>query len=427
MAYAAGCGWTAFQKVPITPKRTSIDVIATYGGRFSEALPLSPIIPTQFIYIVKIYEYKRFIAYNYIVVMFIGGGKLRDRMTPKERGLASYYLEEPDRVPMDFWADESVWRRLLEEMKLRSREELLKKLHIDFRHCYWAGDLGAVENYPDGGFKDWWGVIHDRKGIPKVHPLADIRSPEELELYEWPDPDRVDYHAIAEMVERYAEEYVVYGGAWSPIFFVALGLMGVENFFRYAFTSPEIIHRLLDIITDFYHEVSKRIFDLCAKDIDIFFMGDDYGTQTGLFLSPKMFRIFFKPRLERLFKLAKKYGLLVQLHSCGSIREIIPDLIEIGLDGLDPIQVGAAHMSVEDIKREFGDKICLHGSLDTQKTLPFGTPADVKREVLHRLKTVAQGGGFVLAPSQVFLPEIPTENIITMYRVGYEYGYYPFE
>ncbi|MEM2848988.1 MAG: uroporphyrinogen decarboxylase family protein [Candidatus Bathyarchaeia archaeon] len=240
------------------------------------------------------------------------------------------------------------------------------------------------------------------------------------------DPDKVNYHAIAKTVELYTEEYVVYGGAWSPIFFVTLGLTGIRSFFRFVYTSPEMVHRLLDVITDFYFEVSKRIFELCAKDIDVFFMGDDYGTQTGLFLSPRMFRTFFKPRLERLFKLAKKYGLIVQLHSCGSIREIIPDLIEIGLDGLDPIQVGAANMSVEEIKRVFGDKICLHGSLDTQKTLPFGKPADVKTEVLRRLETVAQGGGFVLAPSQVFLPEIPTENIITMYKVGYEYGCYPY-
>lgn len=348
-----------------------------------------------------------------------------DRMIPKERGLAAYYLEEPDRVPMDFWADESVWQRLCGELKIEKREKLLKRLHIDFRHCYWAGDIGPIERYSDGSYRDWWGVIHDSKGIPKIHPLSNIGSIEELDRYDWPDPDKVDYHTIARTVELYTEEYVVYGGAWSPIFFVALGLTGIQSFFRYVYTKTEVIHKLLDIITDFYFETSKKIFELCSKDIDIFFMGDDYGTQTGLFLSPKMFRELFKPRLERLFKLAKKYGLLVQLHSCGSIREIIPDLIEIGLDGLDPIQVRATNMSVENIKREFGDKICLHGSIDTQRTLPFGTPVDVKMEVLHRLKTTAQGGGFVLAPSQVFLPEIPTENIITMYEVGYEYGRYP--
>jgi uroporphyrinogen decarboxylase len=358
--------------------------------------------------------------------MFYVGGLMRDRMNSKERGLAAYHLEEPDRVPMDFWADESVWLKLCGELKVEKREELLKKLHIDFRHCYWAGDLGAVESYADGSYRDWWGVVHDRKGIPKVNPLANVKSLEDLDRYDWPDPDKVNYYDIVRLIEAYTEDYVIYGGAWSPIFFVALGLTGMEKFFKYAFTSPEIIHRLLDIITGFYYEVSRRIFELCAKDIDVFFMGDDYGTQRGLFLSRKMFREFFKPRLEKLFKLAKKYGLLVQLHSCGSIRDIIPDLIEIGLDGLDPIQVRAANMSVEEIKREFGDKICIHGSLDTQKTLPFGSTDDVKMEVLQRFNTVAQGGGFVLAPSQVFLPEIPIENILTMYKVGYEYGHYPY-
>ncbi|MEM2848987.1 MAG: hypothetical protein QXI36_01775 [Candidatus Bathyarchaeia archaeon] len=104
-------------------------------------------------------------------------------MTSKERGLAVYYLEEPDRVPMDFWADESVWQRLCGELRVERREELLNRLRIDFRHCYWAGDLGSIESYSDGSFKDWWGVIHDRRGIPKVYPLASVSSIEELDRY----------------------------------------------------------------------------------------------------------------------------------------------------------------------------------------------------------------------------------------------------
>ncbi|MCX7667423.1 MAG: hypothetical protein N2Z84_00615 [Atribacterota bacterium] len=158
--------------------------------------------------------------------------------------------------------------------------------------------------------------------------------------------------------------------------------------------------------------------------IDIFFMGDDYGVRNGPMVSRKLWKKFFAPRLERLWKLAKSYGLKVQLHSCGSVRELVPNFIAMGLDVLNPIQVQAQGMEPEKIKKNYGARLTFHGSMDTQKTLPFGTKEDVQKEVLHRLKTLALGGGFVLSPSQHLLTEIPLENIVTMSETAYEYGFY---
>jgi uroporphyrinogen decarboxylase len=141
-------------------------------------------------------------------------------------------------------------------------------------------------------------------------------------------------------------------------------------------------------------------------------------------MSRKLWKKFFAPHLERLWKLAKSYGLKVQLHSCGSVRELIPDLLEMGLDILDPIQVRAQGMNPAELKKDYGHRLSFHGSMDTQETLPFGSELDVKNEVLERLRTMAPGGGFILSPSQHLLTEIPLRNIITMYETAYEYGFY---
>ena len=133
-------------------------------------------------------------------------------------------------------------------------------------------------------------------------------------------------------------------------------------------------------------------------------------------MSLEMWRKFIKPHLVRLFDLAKSYDLIVMLHCCGSIVDIIPDLIDIGLDALDPIQVRAAGMDAEYLARQFGKDLVFHGSIDTQQTLPNGTPADVAAEVKSRLEVF--GNGFICAPSQVFLPDIPVENIIVLYETA---------
>ncbi|HHV62167.1 MAG TPA: PIN domain-containing protein [Firmicutes bacterium] len=127
---------------------------------------------------------------------------------------------------------------------------------------------------------------------------------------------------------------------------------------------------------------------------------------------------------ETLTHLRYNAGHKVMLHSCGSVRDLIPDLIEMGLDGLDPIQVRARGMNIEELKQEYGSVLTFRGSIDTQQTLPYGTPEDVKREVIDRICKIAPGGGFILNSSQNLLPEIPLENIITMYRTAYEYGHY---
>jgi uroporphyrinogen decarboxylase len=139
-------------------------------------------------------------------------------------------------------------------------------------------------------------------------------------------------------------------------------------------------------------------------------------------MSLGMWRRFVRPHVERIYGLARRHGLKVMQHSCGSVCAFLPDLIECGLNILEPVQVRAKGMDPRELALQFGGRLAFHGSIDTQQTLPFGTPGDVRREVRERIETFKPYGGFTIAPSQHLMPEIPTENIVAMYEAAWEYG-----
>jgi uroporphyrinogen decarboxylase len=185
---------------------------------------------------------------------------------------------------------------------------------------------------------------------------------------------------------------------------------------------PAICHAILGKTADFFYESTRRMFEKAGAKTDVFFTGDDYGTQRGPMISLPMWREFARPHVERLYGLAKSYGLKIMQHSCGGVRAFLPDLMECGLNILEPVQVRARGMDPKELARDFGGRLCFHGSIDTQQTLPFGTPEDVRREVRERIETFRPYGGFTIAPSQHLMPEIPTENIVAMYTAAWEDG-----
>ena len=161
--------------------------------------------------------------------------------------------------------------------------------------------------------------------------------------------------------------------------------------------------------------------------MQIFFMGDDYGTQANLLYSPEMWRKFVKPRLKKIYSLAKSYGYKVMQHSCGSIVRILPDMIEIGLDGIHPIQVTATGMNPKNLKENFGKQVYFAGSIDAMRTLIEGTKEEIEAQIESRMEVLGKDGGFIFGPSQGFLPEIPIENIAFMYEMGYKHGFYKYK
>jgi len=305
--------------------------------------------------------------------------------------------EEPDRVPMDYWAWGVVNDSLRERFSLKDYDELLEYLGVDVR----------TVRAPYVGKSDCWASLRNAKTIG------------DLEKCELPDADMFDYSNIERLCDKYSH-YAVMGGAWSPVFCTASSLIGMQNLMLKMYDEPDFAKLFIDKITDFFYEQSVRVFEAANGKMDIFFMGDDYGTQRGLIMSEEMWNQFYALPLGRLFSLAKDFGLKAMLHSCGSVSKIIPKLIELGMDALDPIQVRAADMEPEYLKAEFGDFITFHGGLDTQHTLPFGTVEEVRAEAKRLIEVFGTGGGYIFGPSQEFLPDIPLENIIAMYEVGRE-------
>ena len=188
--------------------------------------------------------------------------------------------------------------------------------------------------------------------------------------------------------------------------------------------APEVCHAVLKRASDFFYNCTARMLERAGARTDIFFTGDDYGTQRAPMIGLPMWRTFVRPHVERLYGLARSHGLKVMQHSCGSVCAFLPDLIECGLNVLEPVQVRARGMEARDLARQFGGRLGFHGSIDTQQTLPFGTPEDVRREVLDRIETFKPYGGFTIAPSQHLMPEIPTANVVAMYDTAWEYGWH---
>jgi uroporphyrinogen decarboxylase len=146
----------------------------------------------------------------------------------------------------------------------------------------------------------------------------------------------------------------------------------------------------------------------------------DLGTQRGLFFSPEMFRTFIKPRLQKLIDMTHRHGVKFLFHSCGAIRPLIEDLIEIGVDILDPLQAAAAGMEPQALKDAYGGDICLQGGICTQYLLPRSTPEEVRKEVRRRVEILGAGGGYILAPCHVLQTDVPTENILAMCEAALE-------
>ena len=350
-------------------------------------------------------------------------------MNSRERVLAAVAHAAPDRVPLDWNGEPQVSAGLRARLGLRTHEELLRYLGVDIRHVGLAFRSGRAprSTLPDGGWEDIWGVRHRpnelHSGYVYYHPLAELASEADLDAYAWPDPDALDYDAYPAALDA-AGDYFRIGGWGNRILWTGIELVGMERFLFMLIEQPELVHTLLGRITDYYYEVATRCYPRVRGKLDAVSHGSDFGTQLDLIISLPMWREFCRPYFERMFRLAREHGFLVYLHSDGAIRRAIPDLIAMGLDILNPIQVGAAGMDPAGLKRDFGDRLSFHGGIDVQRTLPFGSPDDVRAEVRQRIAELGRGGGYILSCSHSLLPDVPQANILAMYDEAAQAGRY---
>jgi len=290
--------------------------------------------------------------------------------------------------------------------------------------------------------EDEWGVGWKRVAQPQsgsylepvYHPLANATLAD-LSCYPWPDPTlpgRDDGLTDAARSLHDDTGLALVGRFGGPIVETALYLLGWEEWLVRTAADPVFAAELLDRITDIQIALDQIGLEATAPYLTIFkASGEDLGMQTGPLYSPRTFRELLLPRLRRRWaaahNLLKRPGSEAQLmlHSCGGIRPFIPDLIEAGVQVLDPIQPQAAGMEAAALKHDFGAQLTFHGGVDIQHVLPHGSQAEVEAEVCRCLLALGPGGGFILAPAHAVQPDVPPANLVTMCQAAQRWGRYP--
>ena len=374
-----------------------------------------------------------------------------ETMTPRERWLAVFTRQKPDRVPMDYWATPEFSAKLIRHLGLSSKSErelaeglnvpaadnllkptqgyaawreMLKQLHIDWVMSVAPRYVGPklAENTDVFGcrYRDAdYGTGLYAECV--YHPLAQFSSVEEIERqYIWPDPDWWGYAEIPQQLVG-NEMYPIRGGGSEP-FLIYKDLRGQQQAFMDLVEHPDVVHYCLDKLFGLAYENTRRIYEQIPGQVMLSYVAEDMGGQNNLMFSVKHIHEFLLPRMKRMIDLAHEAGVYVFHHNDGNCRRILPDMLEAGIDLLNPIQWRCKDMEREGLKRDFGDKLVFHGAVDNQYTLPFGTPAEVRQEVLDNLRILGDGGGYILAPCHNIQAVSPPENIVAMYETCYEHG-----
>lgn len=346
-------------------------------------------------------------------------------MTSKERVRAAFEHKTPDRVPATMQAVETAWDKMKEYFRVETQDEVMDILEIDTRIMdippyignkkpdYVNANGEVVHTHPFGQryVEKWNGVEYNNHTIWR--PMQHVETMEDfLAFHDWPDPDDFDYEAVKRFCDKHKDKAIRIG--WPGPYQVFLEMYPAEQFYMLMADEPDLVKAMLNRYSDFYMELYERMFEAGDGAIDLIRPCDDYGTQISLLFSPQMWDEYFAENTKKLVQLAHKYGCYYLQHSCGAVRPIIPNLIDCGADGLEPIQK-VKGMEVDSLKRDFGDQICFQGGVDTQRLLPFGTPEEVRRETEYIIETMNVNGGYILGPSQDFEGDVPVENIIALY------------
>ncbi len=347
-------------------------------------------------------------------------------MNSRERVLAVLSGEMPDRVPCWCGASDEFWAKAKRYTGILEDEDLRIRMRDDFRRVYAAYNGPDLGNPQHGKIRTIFGIERDGLGYGQAlnHPLAGAGLSDVLD-YPWPDPAWMDVSAIEATARSYDGKYAILGGDWSPFWHDVMELFGMETFFIRMYTEPEVVKAALQKVVDYYWEVSRRIFDAAARHIDIFFIGNDFGSQCGPLLGPDLFREFIVPHLQRLVALGHDFGLKVQLHCCGGFAPLIPLMLETGLDALQAVQPSCQGMDLQTLKEQFGNRIVFNGAIDSHHVLIDGSAEEVRQKTREVLDIMMPGGRYIAGASHdSILEETPVENILAMFDTVVESGVY---
>ena len=349
----------------------------------------------------------------------------KDSMTPYERVDRTINLQEPDRVPFDFWGVPETVAKLKDYLGAADEAEMLRWLGVDCRMIYPDYIGPEPEKLPDGSFYTPWGshrrlVKNEFSSYEEYasFPLANCKTADEVRAWErWPKSDFWNWQRVPEQIKA-ANDPVPYHLRYEigGVFESSWALYGLDRFLTDLYDNPDVPCAIMDCLTDRFIENFKNLMEVSQGQIELVYTYDDIAMQNGLLMSPRMWKKFILPRHQRLNKVIKEHGVKIMYHSCGAIYPMIQRLIdEMNIDILNPLQPRAKDMDMQRIKDEFGGQIAFHGGIDLQHTLPYGTQQEVSDEVRERCRILGKGGGYICTSAHYIQADVPVENILAMY------------
>ncbi len=386
---------------------------------------------------------------------------LKETMTSRERVNAALNHLEPDRVPIDLGGfqtgiHKNAYKDLIDYLGLKEEivmldpvqqivkpsEAILQKFHVDIRYVTSHGPdsfKGEIEKNERNGrvwhdLKDEFGVVWSMPDDQQLfmdishHPLANA-SIEDIASYPFPDgTDKSRFTGVRESALKLRNEtnYAISTGIGGVTYEYCWYLRGLEQWFTDMLANPEFCEALIDQTLKYWYNYYIGFMETLGDIVDIVMVGDDLAGQDGPLFSPDFYRSVVKPRQKKLVQHIRSLtNAKIWYHTCGSCVDFIPDLIDNGVDIINPVQTSARNMDPVKLKKEFGEQIVFWGSgIDSQHVLPFATPENVKKEVRRYLDIFKPGGGYVFNNIHNIQSGVPPENIIAMFEEAYEYGFY---
>jgi len=352
-------------------------------------------------------------------------------MNHRDRVLSTLAHKGYDRIPVRYFAEPEVDKKLMDYFGVDNDIALKEYLGDDFRYIWPEFKGPEPKIFSDGSFEipwpwRWPGGERYRKvivgGMPYneecYRPFENITDPDELVHFTFPTIDWLDFSTIKSKCVLYSD-YAKVAGFGNVINFIS-GIshsFGVERTLMGLATADPVLLALMDIKFNFHYEEIMQTLKAAKGEIDIVYIGEDLGTQTGPFIGLHSFNKYIAPYFNKFFDMVHSYGAKVMMHSCGSVYKFIPRLIELGLDILDVIQVSAEGMNIQELGSKFGKDLCFSGSMDVQSFMVTGTEEEIKHEVKLR-QELFPDGGLILGPSHAIGLDVPLENILAMYRTA---------
>lgn len=353
-------------------------------------------------------------------------------ITNRENVLRALRRDRPERVPFEFEACPAIAERLAEVIgttdyegyfgfPVRYLEPNPTRQRVDYTRYYrnLPDDVSPLNWAPE------WGVLGKNGSVAHfqemLHPMAEFQSVAEIDAYPFPDflePYR--WEGLRERVEALRRlDLVAAAKMQMTVFETAWYLRGMDTFMIDMVANVEFAEALMDRITDIRVGMARRYAE---AGLDILQLGDDVATQLDMMIDPELWRALIKPRLARVVRAAKATNpdLLLFYHGDGNMMQVVPDIVELGIDVLNPVQPEC--MDPVEVKRRFGDRLALWGTLGTQTTLPFGSVAEVRETCRRLIREVGKGGGLLLSPTHVVEPEVPIENLVAFIETVKEVG-----